>query len=355
MFRRLLADQASEEKLREIIETPSGLDKALWQQMAELGLTGIMIPAELGGIGGSIEEVEALMEVAGASLYNGPFISTSVIAPILLSAATNTEFVSALLEDIASGEKIIAIAGCGRSGDWTKSPEVSAKQNGSEWILSGSACFVQHARNADAFLVATAQEGNVAVFYIPKNAPGLDIVEHDTDDKTLRLSTVDFDKAQGILLEGVGEEQFKSATQSAIVALAGEQAGATRQIFDLTIEYLNTRFQFGQPIGRFQALKHMAADLLIEVESASSSARHAARALASKAPNASMLAYLAKFTCADNFRKVSADAIQLHGGIAYTVEHPAHLYWRRAQTGQWLFGSSDRFRDLYLSEMETAP
>jgi alkylation response protein AidB-like acyl-CoA dehydrogenase len=136
------------------------------------------------------------------------------------------------------------------------------------------------------------------------------------------------------------------------VALAGEQVGGAQRIFSLTMEYLKMRHQFGQPIGKFQALKHMAADLLIELESSTSVARHAARLGADGGQSARLMSYLAAFTCADNYRKIAADAIQLYGGIAYTVEHPAHLYWRRAQSGQWTYCSSDRLRDLYLAEME---
>ena len=352
MFDRLLLDQASEEKLRKIIETPAGFDKSLWQQMAELGLTGIMIDTDQGGIGGSIEEVEAIMEVAGAYLYNGPYISTCVLAPSLLNAAENSEFTAQHLENIAAGASIFAVAGCGLSGDWTGSPDVTAAGSEGNWTLSGKSSFVVHARNADHVIVAARDGDGLGVYCLAANSSGVKVQTHETDDQTLRLSTLKFEQAKAVRLEGVGQNAFNKAVRLALAALAGEQSGAARRIFEMTIEYLNTRYQFGQPIGRFQALKHMAAELLIEVESASSAARHASRALASGAPNAAVLTYLAAFTCADNFRKTAADAIQLHGGIAYTMEHPAHLYWRRAQTGQWLFGSSDQFRELYLSQME---
>lgn len=351
-FERLLANKAGEETLRKLMETGPGFDKELWQDMAELGLTGIMVSPDHDGIGGSIEEAEALMEVAGAFLYNGPYISTCVIAPTLLQAATNTEIIKPLLSGIVAGSSIVAVAGCGANGDWTQPPVISAVQDGDDWKLSGTADFVRHARNADYILVAANNGLSLGVYYVPINAAGLTIQPKKTNDQTLRISSLSFEDVVATRLEGVGRKDWHEALNTALVALAGEQAGATRRIFDLTIEYLNTRFQFGQPIGRFQALKHMGADLLIEVESSSTVARHTARALAAKAPHAPVLTYLAAFTCADNFRKVAAEAIQLHGGIAYTMEHSAHLYWRRAQTGQWLFGSSDRFRDLYLSAME---
>jgi len=348
-FERLLVSECSEEALRKIIATDLGFDKPLWTKMAELGLLGLMIAPQHGGVGGSIEEVEAIMEVAGTALYNGPYISSCVIAPLLLSKCSDKNFASPHLRNIASGNSIFAIAGCGPSGDWTAPPEVTANAKGE---LTGEAGFVVHARNADYCLVYANQGDDVGVYLVETDGEGISIIPHKTDDQTLRLSSMIFRNAPAEKLEGVSGKHIQIALQMALVALAGEQVGATRRIFNLTIEYLNTRFQFGQPIGRFQALKHMAADLLIEVENASSAARHSARALGGRSPAASVLTYLAAFTCADNFRHLAAEAIQLHGGIAYTMEHPAHLYWRRAQTGQWRFGSSDAFRDKYLSLME---
>lgn len=351
-FDRLLADEANEDALRSVIETEAGFDQSLWQKMAELGLTGLMVEPDYDGIGGSILEAEALMEVAGKYLYNGPYISACVVAPNLLQACTDNAVTASYLKKIVSGEAVFAIAGCGASGDWTERPDVKAVKKEDYWELSGSSYFVTHAANATHSLVLANDNGSRRVFLVDMNSSRVASKHQPTDDQTLRMSNITFDKALALRLEGVGENEIQQAFQLSLVALAGEQVGATRRIFDLTIEYLNTRFQFGQPIGRFQALKHMAADLLVDVESASTVARHAARAVASKANDAALLTYLAGFTCADNFRKVAADAIQLHGGIAYTMEHSAHLYWRRAQTGQWLHASSDTLRNLYLSEME---
>lgn len=348
-FERLLVDEGHEEALRRVSATESGFDRQLWQSMAGLGLTSILIDPTYAGIGGSIEEVAALLEVAGAFLYNGPFISTCVIAPILLEAADNKSLITEPLNQIAAGESIFAIAGCGSDGDWTTdTTQVVATSDGEAWTLAGEAHFVEHARNADHCLVYA----DVGVFLIDMKQVGLTVTSHVSDDATLRLSSLHFEDAHAEKLEGVNEAVKSRALLAALVASAAAQAGATRRIFDITIAYLNTRYQFGQPIGRFQALKHMAADLLIEVESSSTVARHAAKALSASGEEAALLSYLAAFTCADNFRIVAAEAIQLHGGIAYTMEHPAHLFWRRAQTGQWMFGASDRFRDLYLKQME---
>jgi len=352
MLDRLLSDVANEDALRKTMASESGYDRELWEKMAELGLTGLMVDPDHGGIGGSVHEAEAVMEIGGAHLLSGPFLHSCILAPTLLQSSSDQDLISTYLSQIASGDGIFTVAGCGESGDWTQPTSVEAQKSGRQWTLDGAAHYVVHARNASYALVIARTANDVGVFLVDMSNASINVTRHTSDDGSLRLSTLNFTKTPAKALEGVGAEEIGHALNVGLVALAGEQAGATRRIFDLTIEYLNTRYQFGQPIGRFQALKHMAAELLIEVESSSTAARHAARALASGSKDAALLTYLAAFTCADNFRKVSADAIQLFGGIAYTMEHPAHLYWRRAQTGQWLFASSDQFRDLYLSEME---
>lgn len=351
MFARLLEDNANEEILRRLIATESGFEASHWGQMAELGLTGILISTEMGGAGGSLVEVEALMEVAGGFLLSGPFIESCVVAPTLLASCSDDRAVL-YLENIASGKSIVAVAGCGRQGDWRERPEVSAKQIGENWYLEGEAHFVSYAHVATDCLVYANTPGGVCVFLVSMDVAGLALTRHASHDQTQRLATLRLDNVEATLLRGADEQVQSRAFTNALIALAGEQVGGSQRIFELTIEYLKTRHQFGQPIGRFQALKHMAADLMVELESSASVARYAAVAAAKQAEDANALAYLAGFTCADNYRKISADAIQLHGGIAYTVEHPAHLYWRRAQSGQWAFCSPDRLRDLYLTQME---
>ena len=320
--------------------------------MADLGLTGIMIAPEYAGADGGLEEVEALMEVAGGFLLSGPFIESCVIAPTLLAGCEDQGLCGPHLQDIAAGRSIFAVAGCGQAGDWTLPPDVTAQQQGEDWHISGRADFVSYANVADYCLVYANVHDDIGVYIVAMDDPSIVITSHQSNDRTQRFSTLNLSSVSARRLPGVGAKARSAALNNALVALAGEQVGGSQRIFSLTMEYLKARHQFGQPIGRFQALKHIAADLLIELESATSAARHAARVIAANGDAARQMTYLAAFTCADNFRKIAADAIQLHGGIAYTVEHPAHLYWRRAQSGQWIYCSSDRLRDLYLAEME---
>lgn len=354
-FARLLADRAGEADLRRIMVSESGHDEELWQAISEMGLVGLLIHPEHGGVGGSIVEVEMIMEEAGAVLLPAPLLSSGVMAASLLSASNDDALKSRLLPGIASGESIAAVAVTGRNGLWTPDDiDVEASEAGDGWLLRGSANYVLAVNVADLLLVVARTKNGVAVFEVDPNAQGVSLEPLESWDRTIRHSRIGFDNVQAPPITGVDGSDVEHMLDLARVALAGEQAGACRRIFDITVEYLRTRVQFGRPIGGFQALKHMAADLLIEVESTTSAARAAAQGLATNAPDATALVSLASFACADGFHQVATTAIQMHGGIAFTWEHPAHLYLRRARTDAQLFGSSSYHRDRYVSALETA-
>ena len=354
-FARLVSEKASEADLRRTMMSDTGHDAGLWKEICDMGLTALLVDPEYGGIGGSIADFEAIMEEAGAALLTAPLLSSAVMAATLLSSASDGEAKARLLPGIASGDRIAAIALTGDKGLWTLDDiDVQARQAANGWVLSGSANYVLSGTIANLLLVVARTDEGIAVFEVDPGAAGLDVQGLEGWDRTVRLARIGFDKVEGVPIAGLDGQAVERMLDVARVALAGEQAGGCRRIFDLTIDYLRTRVQFGRPIGGFQALKHMAADLLIEVESATSAARSAAQALATGAPNADVLVSLAAFACADAFHQVAATSIQMHGGIAFTWEHSAHLYLRRARVGAQLFGSSDYHRDRYVSALELA-
>lgn len=354
-FARLLGEQAGEKALREAMASPHGFDENLWKSMAEIGLLGLIVDPEYGGIGGDAQILEDLMEEAGAHLLCSPFLSTAVFAACLISASSEESLKAELLSSICDGSVIFAIAATGEGGLWTNADvAIEAHKTGDAWILDGTASFVLHADKAGHLLVLARTGTAIRVYLVDPATDGVEIEKLETNDPTLRLSRIRCAGARGTALAGVDETAIEAALDLVRVALAGEHAGGVKKIFDLTVEYLKTRYQFGRQIGSYQSLKHIAADMLIEVESAASAARYAAKLQAAGSPEAKASTSLAAFACADAYRDVSAQAIQLHGGIAYTWEHPAHLYWRRARTGLWLFGSSDQHRETYLTCLETA-
>lgn len=354
-FARLLAEKCTEDDVRRTMATQDGHDHALWQAISDMGVPALLIAPDHGGIGAGPVELEALMEEAGAALLGGPLLSSAVLAAGMIGETSDDDAKARLLPGIASGKSLAAVAFTGDAGTWTaQGVEVSARQQGDVWLLDGTASFVLSANVADILLVVARTPEGLGCFEVSPKAAGVAASLLETWDRTLRLSRIIFSGAAATPLAGIDEAAVERVLDLGRVALAGEQAGAARRIFDITVEYLKTRVQFGRQIGGFQALKHMAADLLIEVESATSAARAAARSLASGAPDAQALINLAAFACADAFSQVAATAIQMHGGIAFTWEHPAHLYLRRARADAQIFGQSEMYRDRYLTAMENA-
>ncbi len=352
-FARLLSAKASEADLRNVMASETGHDAGLWKAISDMGIVGLLIDPEYGGIGASIVEIETVMEEAGAVLLAGPLLASGVMAASLLAESTDAETKARWLPGIASGDIIATVAMTGDKGLWTLDDiAVQAREASDGWALSGAANYVLSANVADALLVVARTGSGVRVFAVDPNAAGVLLVPLQGWDPTVRLSRITFENAPAVPLSGVDGASVERMLDLARVALAGEQAGACRRIFDMTVEYLRTRVQFGRPIGGFQALKHMAADLLIEVESATSAARAAAQALAAGSLDAPALVSLASFACADAFHQVAASSIQMHGGIAFTWEHSAHLYLRRARVDAQLFGPSSYHRDRYVSALE---
>lgn len=218
--------------------------------------------------------------------------------------------------------------------------------------MTGTAHYVGDAAVADIALVVAGQGAERRLFEV-RRADGYAVETLTTFDRTQRLATVRLDTTQARQIE-ITPAAIDAALSLARVALAGRQVGAAQRNFDFTLDYLRTRVQFGRQIGGFQALKHIAADLLVELESAKTAARHAAECLASGAADSESALAMASFTAADAQSQIAAQAIQLHGGIGFTWEHPAHLYFRRAQHDSLFLGAPEQARERFMSVMEVA-
>jgi alkylation response protein AidB-like acyl-CoA dehydrogenase len=350
--RGVLAGRGTEADVRAAMETPAGYDPSLWQQLARLGIAGLVVPAEYGGSGAGPVELEAVTEEAGAALLCSPLLGSSVLAAALLAESGDRAAQEALLPAIAAGTGIVAAAITGPAGTWTSGGvEVTAAGAGGGWTLDGVADYVLGGQNAGTLLVAAREPAGLTWFVVaPEHA---EITALPTFDHTLRLARVRLSAAPATLLgeRGAGWVTAERALNLARVALAGEQAGGARRSLDMTVAYSKARVQFGRPIGSFQAIKHLAADLLLEAESAISAARHAARELAAGADGAQLAVDLAAFACADAFTTVTAASVQMHGGIAFTWDHPAHLYLRRARADAQLLGTPSFYRERYVQQL----
>jgi alkylation response protein AidB-like acyl-CoA dehydrogenase len=336
---RLLRDKSAESDVRRTMETERGYDPELWKQLAEMGLLGLI-------------ELELVMEEIGAALLCSPFLSSAVLATALLNASGDAAAKKRLLPPLVSGDKIATVALTGEKGLWTQEGVgVTARQAGDRWTLDGVASYVTHGQVADVLLVVASVGGDVGIFEVDAKAAGLQVAPLATFDLTLRLAKLTFTAVPARRIGTAGWSTVKAALDVTLVALAGEQAGGARRSLDMTVEYGKNRIQFGRPIAGFQALKHMAADMLLEAESATSAARNAAKQLSEGSGTVDNAISLAAFACADAFTTVTATSIQMHGGIAFTWDYPAHLYFRRARADAQLFGTPSFHRERYLTTL----
>lgn len=354
--RRLLAARSTEADVRRHMETEGGYDPDLWKALAEIGAVGLVVEAEYGGAGAGPLELELVMEEVGAALLCSPLVSSGVLAAGLLQALGDREANARLLPAIAEGALIATAALTGPRGTWTRDAvAVRARADGAGWRLDGEASFVTHGQVAGLLLVAAEGPDGLGVYEVEAASSGLEVQALPTFDHSLRLARIAFANASARRIgAGPAWPAIEQALDLARVALAGEQAGGGRRVLEFTIDYAKRRIQFGRAIGSYQAIKHMAADLLLESESAISAARHAAARLAAGAPDAQAAVELAAFACADAFVKICADAIQMHGGVAFTWNHPAHLYLRRARADAQLFGAPAFHRERFVAELEAA-
>ena len=348
--RQFLEDKSPESAVREQMDTEKGYDDAVWNQMAEqLGLQGLIIPEEYGGSGFSYIELIVVLEEMGRALLCAPFFSSVVLAANALIHSGDDEAKAALLPGIAGGETVAALAFTEENGRWDESGiTVEAAADGDGWRISGTKMFVIDGHTADVVLVAARTASGVSLFWCPSDADGLTSTALSTMDQTRKQARLDFDNTPVTLIgaEGGGWAVLERVLDLAAVALAAEQVGGAQMCLDMSVQYAKDRVQFGRPIGSFQAIKHKCADMLLEVESAKSAAYYAGWCASELNDELPSVASLAKAYCSEAYFHASAENIQIHGGIGFTWEHPAHLYFKRAKSSELLFGDPTYHREL---------
>jgi alkylation response protein AidB-like acyl-CoA dehydrogenase len=353
--RRFLEAKSPSAEVRRLMETDEGYDPPVWAQMAnELGLQSLHIPEEYGGQGFTFVELGIVLEEMGRVLLCAPYFSTVVLAAgAILNAGTDAQKAE-LLPGIASGETIAALALTEANGRWDASGiELVARGSGDSWTLDGTKSFVVDGHVADLVVVAARLEGTtgedgVALFTVSGDAAGLTRTQLATMDQTRKQAKLDFAGVAAAPLgtPGEGWAPLAKTLDQASACLANEMVGGAQAVLDMSVEYAKVRVQFGRPIGSFQAIKHKCADMLLEVESGKSAAYYAAWAAAEDNEELPVAASLAKAYCSDAYFHSSAENIQIHGGIGFTWEHDAHLYFKRAKSSEILFGDATYHREL---------
>jgi len=351
----LMARRSAEAQVRALTATDTGFDPAVWRELAAMGLTGLLIGEEYGGAGAGPVEMGIAMEEMGAALLVSPFLSTAVLVPSLLVEAGDAAECAAVLPRIAAGDLIASVAFAeDGSARLPATIATSAGAIGHAWHVTGYKHFVLDGQSANLFYVLAGTDAGPAVFAVDPGAPGMDVTPLTTLDPTRKQCRLQFVDTPARLVGrlGAGVEVFSAALDRSAVALLSEQAGGARRAVEMATDYAKTRYQFGRAIGSFQAVKHMCADMLLEAESAVSAARFVAGSFAGQAPSRIADLALAQAYCSDAFVFVAATNIQVHGGIGFTWEHPAHLYLRRARSDAQLLGSPSWHRERYLRQIE---
>ena len=347
----LLAKRSPESEVRRLMADETGYDTALWSELAAMGLLGLTIPEEYGGSGAGAAELAVVGEQMGRALLCGPYLAGAVLTPYLLLALNDEAECAATLPRIAAGELIatVAFAETG-SARPPERPATTASEGPDGWSLSGEKTYVLDAPAARLFYVLAETGSGPAIFAVERDATGLSVAPLNTVDQTRKQGTLTLTDTPARLIgaAGTGAAALDTALDRAAVALVAEQAGGALHVTQLAADYARTRYQFGRAIGSFQAVKHMCVDMLLDAQSALSAARHVAAALDAGEPDRIIDLALAQAFCSDTFVTTAATNIQVHGGIGFTWEHPAHLYLRRARTDAQIFGDPAWHRERYV-------
>ena len=347
--RRFLSDRAPLTRVRELMETEDGVDRAIWEQVgSQLGLLGLAIPEEYGGGGFTFAEQAIVLEELGAALYGGPYLASGVLAATALLATPDEAVRRDLLPGIASGDTIATLAFTEDDGSWDPGTiRLAATKAGDDWRLDGHKSFVLDGGTAGLILVLAVADGGLSLFAVEAGASGLAATALPTLDQTRNLARLDLAAVPARLIGSAGDATaiLDRVLDVAAIALAAEQLGAAQRALDITVDYTKTRHQFGRPIGSFQALKHRMADLLMEVESLRSAVAYAAAAVADDSDEVPALASLLKAYASETYFHVAAEMIQMHGGIGFTWEHDAHLFFKRAKSSELFLGDGAYHRE----------
>lgn len=355
MVKRFLDDKSPESEVRRLMATSDGYDPAVWAQMAdELALQGLGIPEQYGGQGYGPVELYVVFEEMGAALFCSPYFSTVALAANAILLVGGDADKAAHLPGIAAGETIATLALTDDSGDWDLgTTSCVATKDADGYSLSGVFNYVTDGSIASLLLVPATTTGGLSLFAVAGDAPGVTREALPTMDQTRKQSRVVLEHARATLIgaEGAARDGLETTVQIAIAALAAEQVGGAQRVLTNAVEYAKVRVQFGRPIGSFQAIKHKCADMLLDVESAKSAAYYAAWAAQERNDELPIAASLAKSFCSEAYFHCAAENIQIHGGIGFTWEHHAHLYFKRAKSSELFLGDPAYHRELLAQRL----
>jgi alkylation response protein AidB-like acyl-CoA dehydrogenase len=346
--RRFLEDRAPIAHVRALWDDPRGTTDEVWQGLVGLGVTGLLVPERFGGVGGGMVDIAVVCEELGRMVNPGPYASTAVGAAGLIADLGTADDHAELLPPIADGTCVatVALLEPGRRATW-RDPETIATEHPGGWALTGTKVHVPDLMAAHLVLVTAAAGSDLGVFAIGAHTASRTATA--TVDGTRREGTLALDATPARRI-GIGDatDAVARTVDRLHTAAVVDGVGAAARALELSVEYAKQRYQFGVPIGSFQAVQHLCADMLRNVELARAAAYYACWALdAADRAEAHRAATMALAFASDALYEVGANTIQVHGGVGYTWEHDAHLYYKRLLTLQGLGGgSADHLEEL---------
>lgn len=350
---RYLTDEYTFAKFRAVNATAAGWDKAIWSGLAELGVLGISVPADQGGLGFGPLETLVMMGLCGRSLVLEPVLSSAVIATAVLTPYAAQEAIGRLLGAMAGGEQIAVLAHFEPGSHFdTQAVATTARRSGDSYRIDGHKAVVMHAPAADVLLVSARTSGRpqdaagMSLFHVPRTAAGVKLDAYPTIDgqraADVYLKGVQVPVSALVGVEGEALPGIESAIDIGLAALCAESVGVMQALVDATVQYVQSRQQFGQPIGKFQALQHRIAEMLIHLEQARSMSYLAAlRCTAANLSERRKALSAAKAVVGQACRFVSQQAVQLHGGMGMTDELVVSHWFKRLTAADLMFGDSD--------------
>ncbi|HXG22023.1 MAG TPA: acyl-CoA dehydrogenase family protein [Methylomirabilota bacterium] len=347
--------------VRELYKDEDGFSREFHRKMAEQGWTGLLIPETYGGLGLGMLDMAVLLEEMGRAVTPGPFLFSSVLFALGVMAGGSAAQKKTWLPRIAAGEAIGTLAFL-EAEDRLDAAGVTlrAKKTRDGYTLSGVKMFVPYAKVADVLLIAARTSGKeeegVSLFLVDRETPGVEIRLLDIFDRTRRVYEVECanviaPKSALVGSEGEGWKILARLLDAACVALAADSLGGAQKALEMAVEYTKVRTQFNRPIASFQALKHMAAEMVSEIEPSRSLVWYAAHAFDALPREASRAAALAKARWSDVYSRTTNRAVQMHGGIGFTWEHDMHFWFKRAKWNEFAFGDATYHRER-LAQLE---
>ena len=346
---------------REIRDTQNelGYDESLWMEMVNLGWSGILIPEEYGGFDFGMVGMGSILEEAGKTLTPSPLFSTGVLGASLLTLGGNDSQKQTYLPQIVDGTLTTALALEESNRHAPYSIDTQAKKNGDQFIISGCKNFVIDGHSSNLLIVAARTEGSVndesgiTLFLVNSDSQGVEITKTSMVDSrnaaNIKFSDVTVSSAYILGEENNGASLLEVVLDRAQIAISAEMLGNASQAFNLTLEYLKERKQFGAVIGTFQALQHRAAEMYSELELTKSSVIAACNAVDENSNDLRRMASLAKFKSGETNHLITNEAVQMHGGVGVTDEYDVGLFMKRARVTEQIFGNSEYHIDRYAT------